>query len=188
MPNSQEDQDPFEPRSLPSVASDLCERLHAPPRLVAHLMLVHEAAVDIVAGLRDRFLKLTFDSDVVLFGAATHDLAKTVHPQEITGSGHEHEEDGPGLLQQHGVPPHLARFARTHAAWRSEPLPLEDLLVALADTVWKGKRIDDLEVQVTDRIAEQIEGERWEVYAQLDTLLEEVAKQGEQRLAWQAKH
>ena len=175
----------YDPRPLPPAAERLCEKFLAPPRLVAHLTVVHDAAAEIVAGARHRFPKLVCDFDAVLFGAATHDLGKVLHPNELTGPGNHHEMDGPRLLEENGVAPELARFARTHGAWSKERLPLEDLLVALADTVWKGQRLEDLEAQVIERITEEIGAERWEAFGELDELLEEVASRGEARLAWQ---
>lgn len=177
----------FTPRTLPTAAQQLCEKLAAPPRLVAHLTLVHDAAVELVEGLRQRFPMLKLDGGAVLFGAATHDLGKVLHPNELTGPGDRHEEDGPGLLERHGVSPELARFARTHGAWSRETLPLEDLLVALADTVWKGQRIEALDAQVVTSITEKTGIEQWEVFDKLDGLLEVVTAQGDERLAWQQK-
>jgi len=148
---------------------------------------VHDAAVEIVEGLRQQFPTLSFDEEAVLFGAATHDIGKILHPAELTGPGKRHEEDGPALLEHHGVPPELARFARTHGAWSDETLPLEDLLVALADAVWKGQRLEALEAQVVDRIGENTDIEPWEVFDKFDGLLEEIAAHGDERLAWQQK-
>ncbi len=51
----------FRPRPLPAVAKDLCDKLQAPPRLVAHLTLVHDAAIEIVAELRLRFPTLSLN-------------------------------------------------------------------------------------------------------------------------------
>jgi HD domain len=175
----------YSPRPLPAIAQQLCEKLKAPPRLIAHLSLVHDAAVEIVEGLRQRFPTLSFDAEAVHFGAATHDLGKVLHSNELTGPGNRHEEHGPGLLERHGVSPELARFARTHGAWSRETLPLEDLLVALADTVWKGQRIEALEAQVVAKIAEKTGFEQWGAFDKLDGLLEEVAAHGDERLAWQ---
>ncbi len=175
----------FEPRQLPSGAKLLCDQLNAPARLVAHLRLVHDAAVEITDGLNSTFPDLAFDRDAVLFGAATHDLGKVLHPNELTGPGAEHEIDGPSLLESHGVPSELARFAKTHAGWSSR-LPLEDLLVGLADATWKGQRIDDLESQVVERIADQANVEAWKAFEKLDAILEDVASRGDERLAWQA--
>ena len=110
---------------------------------------------------------MAFDADAVCFGAATHDLGKVLHPDELTGSGKRHEKDGPGLLEAHGVPSEQARFARTHGTWNEESL-LEDLLVALSDAVWKGQRVEDLEGFVVQRIAEQTGQEKWEVFSALD--------------------
>lgn len=176
---------PYEPRSLPPAASDLCEKLKAPPDLVAHLRLVHDAAAELVAGLKRHFPKVVFADDAVLFGAATHDLGKVRHPNELVRPGSRHESDGAQLLEENGVTPSLARFARTHGAWPRERLPLEDIVVALADCVWKGQRLEALEAQMIDRILEQVQVERWEVFDALDALLAEVAVHGDQRLAWQ---
>lgn len=175
----------FAPRLLPVAAQELCSKLQAPARLTAHLTLVHDAAVEIVDGLRLRFPTLSFDSESVLFGAATHDLGKVLHPDELVGPGRRHESDGPGLLESEGVAPELARFARSHAAWAVESLAIEDLLVALADCVWKGKRMEDLESQVAAQIGSKTGGESWEVFEKLDGLLEEIAESSDERLAWQ---
>src|SRR5262249_51959575 len=137
--------------------------------------------------LESRFPEICIDRAATLFGAATHDLGKVLHPGELTGPGGLHEEDGPPLLEKHGVPHVLARFARNHGSWeREEDLPLEDLLVALADTAWKGKRIPAIEEQVVSKIAKRVEAEDWKVFTSLDDLLEEITSRGNERLAWQS--
>lgn len=175
-----------EPLLLPAEAKRLCQELKAPPRLVAHLRLVHDVACQIVAGLQEQFPTMEFDGDAVCFGAAIHDLGKCIHSSELTGPGKRHEEDGSGLLEAHGVPPHLARFARTHGTWNDESL-LEDLLVSLADAVWKGQRIEDLEELVVRRIAKQTGQEEWNVFSALDLLLTEIASWGRTGLRGKAK-
>ncbi|MFJ7210305.1 hypothetical protein [Amycolatopsis sp. NPDC098790] len=50
---------------------------------------------------------------------------------------------GHALLRSHGVPERLARFAGTHGSWSAPDATAEDLLVSLADKVWKGKRVPD---------------------------------------------
>jgi hypothetical protein len=57
------------------------------------------------------------------------------------------------LLLQTGTEPRLARFAATHASWQAPGIELEDLLVSLADKIWKAKRVPDLEQLVVDRLA-----------------------------------
>jgi hypothetical protein len=178
----------FQPRPLPTPVRQLCEKLDAPDRLIAHLTLVHDAGVEIVDGLQQQFPMLNFYAEAVLFGAASHDLGKVLHPDELTGPGNRHETDGSGLLEANGISQELARFARTHGAWSREDLPLQDLLVALADCVWKGQRLEALEAQVVSRIAEQTGREAWEVFDKLDGLLDEIAHHGDERLAWQAQN
>jgi hypothetical protein len=176
------------PRPLPEEARSLCQNLLAPPRLIAHLRLVHDVAASLIAFLESRFPEVGIDRAAVLFGAATHDLGKVLHPNELTEPGRIHEEDGPPLLERRGVPRALARFARTHGSWeREDDLPLEDLLVALADTAWKGKRTPALEARVVTRIAEHVGVEEWRVFTVLDEHLDEVTSRGDERLAWQSR-
>jgi hypothetical protein len=170
---------------LPELATRLCVELKAPPRLVAHLSLVHDAACELVQGLEDRFPGFHFDHDAILFGASTHDLGKILHPTELSGPGYRHEEEGSAFLEGNGVPPQLARFARTHASWDREPVEIEDLLVALADKVWKGQRNEVLEGMIADRIAVATGITKWEVFSHLDQLLTSFADKGEERLEWQ---
>jgi hypothetical protein len=133
--------------SLPPIAAGLCEKLAAPSLLVRHLILVHAAAVELLDGLHAAFPDLVVDCGAVLLGASLHDIGKVLHPGELTGPGNQHERDGPGLLIENGVPPRLARFARTHGRWR-DVNDLEDLFVAVADNVWRGRRVDELETKV----------------------------------------
>jgi hypothetical protein len=162
--------------------------LRAPPRLVAHLALVHDAATEILAALDRRLVGLALDRDAVLFGAATHDLGKTVHPEELTGPGTRHEAAGEGLLIRHGIEPSMARFARTHGSWDRDDGTLEDLLVALADQVWKGKRVTELESRVARVITTMTGREEWEVWSELDEVLEAITADADERLRWQGKH
>jgi hypothetical protein len=175
------------PRPLPEEARQLCNKLAAPALLVAHLTLVHDVACDLVGAIEANFAGLAFDRDAVLFGASTHDLGKVLHPSELSGPGHRHEEDGPALLEGHGVPPALARFAGTHAAWRREAdLAIEDLLVSLADSMWKGQRNEELETRVESLISKGTGIEGWAVFATLDDIVGGAAMGAEARLAWQA--
>jgi hypothetical protein len=160
--------------------------LAAPPRLGAHLTLVHDVACELLAALEQSFPSLQLNRGEVLFGAATHDLGKVLHPEELSGRGHEHEAAGEQLLLQHRVAPQFARFARTHGAWRHPDLPLEDLLVALADKVWRGERREELEAIVTAHIAAELARSEWEVWSELDRIVQSIASRADERLAWQS--
>ena len=66
--------------------------------------------------------------------------------------------------------------------------PLEDLLVAAADKVWKGKREEALEQALVHRIAVLSGTEAWQVWLRLDDILTALAEAASERLGWQARH
>jgi len=171
---------------LPVHAVALLRQLNPPPRLVAHLALVHDVAWCLLDALAQRWPMLVIDAASMRFGAATHDLGKVLHPQELTGPGQRHAADGPAFLIAAGVDPQHARFSRTHQSWRTEPVPLEDLIVALADTCWKGVRNPVLEQQVIAHIQSVKPEEPWETLLVIDQLVEDIAAGADERLAWQA--
>ena len=175
-------------RALPDEVQQLLIRLNAPPRLVAHLVLVHDAAFQILEAFQNRWPDLPIDRDAVLFGAATHDIGKVLHPNELVGPGRRHEQDGPTLLEQAGFSPARSRFARTHGTWKQEPhIALEDLVAALADTCWKGSRNDALEMTLATRISELLGVENWGAFSALDEIVSEIASRADERLAWQRR-
>lgn len=178
-----------DPRPLPDRVAALLGAVDAPPRLAAHLRLVHDVAWRIVRWAEREFPELELDSDAVLFGAATHDIGKAVHPAELCVPGHAHELSGYELLCEHGVEPELARFACTHGTWSEPGLAVEDLLVCLADKTWKGARVALLEDLVVDRLAASGGGrERWAVFSVLDDLLVDISADADVRLEFQARH
>ncbi|MEI5520579.1 HD domain-containing protein [Streptomyces brasiliscabiei] len=175
-------------RPLPERAAALLRALGAPPRLAAHLRLVHDVAYELADWLERRYPELPFDRAGMLFGAATHDIGKIAHPGELSGPGSAHEEAGRRLLLERGVEPEWARFAGTHAAWAGPAAGVEDLLVALADKVWKNKRVGELEDLVVGRLAAVSGRPVWEEFLALDDLLERLGADADRRLAFQAAH
>lgn len=168
---------------LPALAVELLEAVDAPPRLAAHLRAVHHVAHRLTEDLAGEGLE--FDRAAVLFGAATHDVGKVRHPEELEHPGHAHERTGYELLLGYGVPHHLARFAGTHGnCWHDPDAPTEDLLVSLADKVWKAARVTDLEQRVLERIG----GEEWDAFLRLDNILAPIARQADGLLAYQGRH
>jgi hypothetical protein len=157
----------------------------ASPRLVAHLTIVYNVAITLVKHLDACWPMLEYDRERVLIGAATHDIGKTVYSNELTGPGTHHEEIGPQLLLESGFPEASARFARTHAQWDRElSVQLEDVLVAFADTIWKGKRDQFLEQEIAQQIAKRCREEVWKVYMKLDDIACDLAKDADDRLLW----
>lgn len=174
-------------RPLPDRVRALLEALDASPRLAAHLRAVHDVAWELTDWVFRHYPAASFDRQAVLFGAAVHDIGKTVHAGELSGPGHEHEQAGYEILLAQGVEEHLARFAANHAAWDAAS-SLEDLLVSLADKVWKAKRVTDLEQLVTDRLAAASGQEPWQVFMSLDDELNRIAAEADRRLAFQSAY
>jgi len=170
-------------RPLPATAAELLRELDAPPRLAAHLRAVHDVAWSLTDALGRRWPDLDFDTTAVLFGAATHDIGKVLHVGELSGPGSAHEAAGERLLLRYGVPAQLARFAGSHgSSWTRPDPPLEDLLVSLADKIWKGRRVPELEQRVIAATGRT----PWQAFATLDDLLSNLAATADERLAFQS--
>ncbi|MFF8607216.1 phosphohydrolase [Streptomyces sp. NPDC015346] len=171
---------------LPDRVAELLSELGSPPRLAAHLRAVHDVAHQLVNWVEQHYPAVIFDREAVLFGAATHDIGKTVHLAELSGPGSVHEEAGQVLLLGHGISPELARFAATHASWVDARVGLDDLLVSLADKIWKNKRVPDLEDLVVARLAQATGRAAWEEFLALDGVLARIGDTADERLAFQA--
>ena len=66
-------------------------------------------------------------------------------------------------------------------------MTLEDMVVALADTCWKGKRDEELESRMASDIAGLQVIEKWEAFLALDEMIARIASHAEERLAWQSQ-
>lgn len=174
-------------RPLPAAVAELLRDVGAPLRLVAHLRAVHDVAAQLVDWVGAHRPELAVDGGAVLFGAATHDVGKTLHPAELSAPGSRHEEAGRDLLLARGVPPELARFAAGHASWDAAA-GVEDLLVSLADKAWKNKRVPDLEDLLVAALSRAGGRPPWEEFLALDEFLTRVGEDADRRLAWQAAH
>ena len=173
-------------RKLPPEAMILLRQVSAPPRLVAHLIVVHDVASRLVERICGAFPGLTLDREAVLFGASLHDLGKSIYRSELVEPGKEHEKRGVELLRGMGVSEDRARFALTHGNWgTAENITLEDLVVALADNCWKGKRVDELESKTVELLGSVSGKPAWTCFAVLDEILESLAQDADERLAWQ---
>jgi hypothetical protein len=161
-------------------ARNLLVSLGALPSLVTHVRLVGEAAEALLAELQR--LGVPLDADFVRAAVALHDAGKILHPGELHGGGSEHEAAGDALLRAHGVDPALARCCLSHAQWDRMPCSLEELTVALADTLWKGRRNETLEKQIVDAVSERLGQSFWNLFVELDTCFESIAADGAERL------
>lgn len=154
--------------------------LGASPKLICHLVLVGEAAEELIIKLQQ--LQVPFDERFVRLGVAFHDAGKILHPEELVAKGTHHEAAGEKLLIANGVEPSLARCCRSHGQWQMMDCCFEELLVALADTLWKGKRNVQLENMVIKRVGTLCQKEYWELFVEMDSCFEAIASEGDSRL------
>ncbi|BAY08894.1 HD domain-containing protein [Calothrix sp. NIES-2098] len=162
-------------------AHKFLQQLGASSKLIRHVKLVGEAAELLIAKLHQ--LPVSFNAGFVRLGVAFHDAGKILHPEELTAKGNNHELAGEQLLIAHGVEPSLARCCRSHGQWESMECSLEELLVALADTLWKGKRISQLETMVIERLSALCKRDYWELFVEMDSCFEAIASEGDLRLS-----
>ena len=161
-------------------ARSLLAPLGAPPHLLLHVELVGEAADLLIALFQKHGVPV--DDDFVRAGVVLHDAGKIEHPQELFGPGSEHEPGGERLLLAAGVAPALARVCLSHARWREMSVTLEELVIALADKLWKGVRAPDLEERVVAEAAARLGRARWDLFVPFDSCFEDIAEHGHERL------
>jgi len=172
-------------RQLPDDVLDMLAQLKPSPRLIAHLTLVYDTVWNLTALMKESFPLLNFDRDVVLYGAAIHDIGKTVIPAELSEPGSLHEELGFQLLCKKGIDKKISLIARDHSNWNTNT-QIETLLVSVADKIWKGKRVPELEELLLKKILTDDGEDHWTVFIALDEILEQLASHAEGRLAYHA--
>ena len=159
----------------------LLQNLEAPDQLILHALLVGEAGEQIIKTLAN--LNIDFDRNFVEVGIVLHDVGKINYPAEIDQKGCLHELEGQRILLKQGIDPKLARVCLSHGQWHNINHSLEELLIALADKLWKGKRVRKLEEKVIQAVAKIVAQEYWETFLILDTCFETISNQGDARLA-----
>lgn len=163
-------------------ARRLLTEIGAPARLLRHVELVGEAGDALLSTLAGHSFEVRVDESFVRAGIVLHDAGKVLHPAELEGSGSAHEPAGERLLLSRGVSPALARVCRSHAQWQNLECSLEELLIALADKLWKGVRKAELEELAIRRVAEIAERDYWDTFVILDGAFEAIANGGDTRL------
>ena len=167
--------------SSPVQARTFLKSLGACDRLITHLLLVGEAAEELLTFLSSYPLDL--DYDFIKIGVAIHDAGKIEFTSELDGPGSEHEPAGEQLLLKHGIDSKIARCCLSHARYDELECSLEELLIALSDKLWKGKRIEPLETRIIRLIAGKLGKDYWDIYLDFDSCFETIALGGDARLA-----
>jgi HD domain len=156
------------------------QKLGASSTLIIHVQLVAEASELLITKLH--LLSIEFDVSFVRLGVAFHDAGKILHPEELHLKGINHEAAGEQLLIDNGIDADLARCCRSHGQWQTIECTLEELLVALADTLWKGNRGYDLENLVVQRLLLKCDKDYWDLFMEMDACFETIARDGYSRL------
>jgi hypothetical protein len=156
------------------------KEIGAPDKLIRHVSLVGEAAELLIEKLNR--LNVPVDARFVRLGVAFHDAGKIKYPEELRVKGNRHESAGEEFLLQQGLSPELARCCVSHGQWQTLDCSFEELLVALADTLWKGKRNEELEKRVVEKTAQLIAREPWNLFIEMDSYFEQIAAGGVERL------
>ena len=162
-------------------AFNVLRELNAPIHLITHVKLVGEAATQLVETLNK--IGLDFDSDFVEVGVVLHDVGKIINPNEMYQKGSMHEIDGQQLLLDRGITSKIARVCVSHGQWESMDCSLEELLIALSDTLWKGKRVQNLEEEVVKSISSKLKIDYWSNFTLLDNCFETIASKADDRLS-----
>jgi HD domain len=161
-------------------AYEFLAELGAADRLIQHVKLVGEAAEELISQLQK--LGIPFDPDWVRLGVAFHDVGKILHPLELVERGNQHEAAGELLLLAQNVDPKVARCCRSHGQWQHIECNFEELVVALADHLWKGKRNVELESNLITAVVGISGRDYWEIFIDLDSGFELIAAGGDRRL------
>ncbi len=175
----------FAPKDLPSDIQRILDDLHCPALLVRHLILVYNVGLLLTKKIQLEFPNVTLLEEEIVFGTATHDIGKISFKKELSEKGKQHEQAGFETLIAYGINEKMARFTKTHGNWEQENIKIEDLIVALADKIWKGKRIDSLEEKLIKEISTGINSEYWTVYSKMDSIISEICLGADARLNWQ---
>jgi hypothetical protein len=67
--------------------------------------------------------------------------------------------------------------------WQQLECSFEELAIALADCLWKGKRNQELEHRVIAAVAIMCDRDYWDIFVDLDSGFERVAADGDLRLS-----
>jgi hypothetical protein len=161
-------------------AHQFLQELAAPLSLIIHVQLVAEAAEILISKFHE--LKIDFDADFIRLGVTFHDAGKILHPEELTDRGNNHEIDGERFLIANGIDPKLARCCLSHARWQTMECSFEELCIALADTLWKGKRNPQLEESIVKILADRSSRDYWDIFIEIDSCFEAIANDGVRRL------
>lgn len=160
-------------------ALSLLNALGASASLIQHAKIVSEVAAQVLA-----CLDLSVDQiqhSVVLIGAMLHDVGKVKYPEELRQPGHQHELAGQQMLMALSIPEQIAEICVTHAGWQLAK-STEALVVALADKLWKGSRVPDLEDRIIRQLAEIKQQEFWSLYLTVEPCFDQIAEDAPTRL------
>jgi HD domain len=162
-------------------AYEFLQELDAPPHLIQHVKLVGEAGEILISQFQH--LNLSFDPEWIRLGIVFHDTGKILYPVELIEHGNQHEAAGEKFLLDRGIDPKIARCCRSHGQWNLIDCHFEELVIALSDCLWKGKRNAELKHRTISKAAQILQQDYWDIFVKLDDRFEEIARGGDLRLS-----
>ncbi|MCG6192299.1 HD domain-containing protein [Leptospira sp. FAT2] len=154
---------------------ELLKSLKASKSIIDH----HETVVETAEKLLDQLptvVKRLIDRNIVLIGSSLHDCGKITKPLEEVKSGKAHELSGKKLLLSLGVSHKIARFCMIHSL-TMETLYLEELLVGIADNLWKGSRDLSKELCFYHKIAVLLNQKDELLFQKMDDVFERISEE-----------
>ena len=160
----------------------LLNEVKAPKQLREHLAIVNEVSLKLIDRITSSWpeIKRHLDKELILDGAEVHDIGKAIHQEELYKPGERHEQAGYELLKKLGYDESICKFAKLYD--KGNRTNINYLIVMIADIIWKGSRNDEIETLLCNKISEIAHLKTYQVWLELDCILERISKKGLERL------
>ena len=151
-----------------------------PSRLILH----HEIVSNVAKTLAEEINLLGVQVEVAKaeLMAAIHDIGKTLVPEELSEKGSKHEALGVRVAEKLGLDPSTSKICTSHGSTTPEGLSKEEIVVRLADKLWKGKRDAEFERKVAEVFSQELKEAAWKTFLKLDLIFENIAARAADRL------
>lgn len=158
-------------------------------RLIQHHTIVRSVAAEIALEFTE--IGVTADQNLAEMMAMTHDVGKIHCLEELDSPGKRHEALGEQAAEKlFGITSDISKVCQSHG-WdtpyhpehEGKMMSNEEIVATLADRLWKGSRDTQFEMATAEVFATQLGKETWEAYLLIESIFDQVASNGPERLA-----